>query len=259
MSSLCCITCRCPFNVWWFQIVDSLYTYLNSNPGIFLFLLAIIMRVQGATSVLSNFFMWSIQFMGMLFPSVEHVYQFLKARFHGRPDLCQQILKAPTAAAAKQIAKQIQVTNDWNDRWQFLMADLLDLKFYICPLFRQTLLSSDDFIDHTVPDTYWGTGIDKRDPGHNVFGLLLARLRNRHQIPDDKRRVVVLGHSFISHLKTRIDDGRVSFEDPTEHPGKFHPLFVGLPGATLEMLSNYVRSTHLLEHYNSPGGWKWHK
>jgi hypothetical protein len=25
------------------------------------------------------------------------------------------------------------------------------------------------------------------------------------------------------------------------------------------MLSNYVRSTHLLEHYNSPGGWKWHK
>ena len=54
--------------------------------------------------------------MGMLFPSVEHAYQFLKARFHGRPDLCQQILKAPTAAAAKQIAKQIQVTNDWNDR-----------------------------------------------------------------------------------------------------------------------------------------------
>ena len=113
MSSLCCITCRCPFNVWWFQIVDSVYKYLNSNPGIFLFLLAIIMRVQGATTVLSNFFMWSIQFMGMLFPSVEHVYQFLKARFHGRPDLCQQILKAPTAAAAKQI----QVTNDWNDRW----------------------------------------------------------------------------------------------------------------------------------------------
>jgi hypothetical protein len=39
-----------------------------------------------------------------------------------------------------------------------------DLKFYICPPFRQTLLSSDDFIDHTIPDTYWGTGIDKRDP-----------------------------------------------------------------------------------------------
>jgi len=126
-------------------------------------------RVQGAISVLSNFFMWSIQFMGMLFPSVEHAYQFLKARFHGRPDLCQQILKAPTAAAAKQIAKQIQVTNDWNDRRQFLMADLLDLKFRICPPFRQTLLSSDDFIDHTVPDTYWGTGIDKRDPGHGTF------------------------------------------------------------------------------------------
>jgi hypothetical protein len=53
---------------------------------------------------------------GMLFPSVEHAYQFLNARVHGRPDLCQQILKAPTAAAAKQIAKEIQVTNDWNDR-----------------------------------------------------------------------------------------------------------------------------------------------
>ena len=43
--------------------------------------------------------------MGMLFPSVEHAYQFLKARFHGRPDLCQQILKAPTAAAAKTDSK----------------------------------------------------------------------------------------------------------------------------------------------------------
>jgi predicted NAD-dependent protein-ADP-ribosyltransferase YbiA (DUF1768 family) len=49
------------------------------------------------------------------------------------------------------------------------MADFLDLKFRICPPFRQTLLSSDDFIDHTVPDTYWGTGIDKRDPGHGTY------------------------------------------------------------------------------------------
>jgi hypothetical protein len=55
----------------------------------------------------------------------------------------------------------------------------LDLKFRSCPPFRQTLLSSDDFIDHTVPDTYWGTGIDKRDPGQNVFGLILARLVTR--------------------------------------------------------------------------------
>jgi hypothetical protein len=125
------------------------------------------------------------------------------------------------------------------------MAELLELKFRSCPPFQQTLLSSDDFIEHTVPDTYWGTGIDKRDPGQNVFGLLLARLRNRQQIPD-KTRGVVLGHSFISHLKTRIDDGRVSFEDPKEHPGKFHPLFVGLPGATFEMLSNYVRTNTLV-------------
>ncbi len=210
------------------------------------------MRVQGATNVLSNFFIWSMQFMGMMFPSVEHAYQFVKARFHGRPDLCQQILKATTPGAAKRLTKQITVTTDWNDQRQCLMAELLDIKFRSCPPFRQTLLSSDDFIDHTVPDTYWGTGIDKRDPGQNVFGLLLARLRNRHQIPDDKKRVLVLGHSFISHLKTRIDDGRVSFEDPKEHPGMFHPLFVGLSGATLEMLSNYVRSTHLLEHYNYP-------
>ena len=196
--------------------------------------------------------MCSMQFMGMLFPSVEHAYQFVKARFHGRPDLCQQILKATTPGAAKRLTKQIRVTTDWSDQRQCLMAELLELKFRSCPPFQQTLLSSDDFIEHTVPDTYWGTGIDKRDPGQNVFGLLLARLRNRHQIPAEKTRVLVLGHSFISHLKTRIDDGRVSFEDPKEHPGKFHPLFVGLPGATLEMLSNYVRSTHLLEHYNFP-------
>jgi predicted NAD-dependent protein-ADP-ribosyltransferase YbiA (DUF1768 family) len=72
------------------------------------------------------------------------------------------------------------------------MAELLELKFRSCPPFHQTLLSSDDFIEHTVPDTYWGTGIDKRDPGQNVFGLLLARLRNRHQIPAEKTRVLVL-------------------------------------------------------------------
>ena len=203
--------------------------------GLFLFLLAIIMRVQGATSVLSNFFMWSIQFMGMLFPSVEHAYQFLKARFHGRPDLCQQILKAPTAAAAKQIAKQIQVTNDWNDRrvshGRPSRPQVPHLSSFPTDNAFIRRLHRPHRTQHLLGDRHrqaW--------PGtRNVFGLLLARLRNRHQIPD-KTRVVVLGHIFISYLKKRIDNGRVSFEDPKEHPGKFHPLFVGLPGATLEML-----------------------
>ena len=182
--------------------------------------------------------------MGMLFPSVEHAYQFVKARFHGRPDLCQQILKATTPGAAKRLTKQIRVTNDWSDQRQFLMAELLELKFRSCPPFQQTLLSSDDFIDHTVPDTYWGTGIDKRDPGQNVFGLLLARLRNRHHIPDDKTRVVVLGHSFISHLKTRIDDddefllktqkniqvSSIPFSSACQvRPSKCCPIMSGLP------------------------------
>jgi hypothetical protein len=122
-------------------------------------------------------------------------------------DLCQQILKAPTAAAAKQI----QVTNDWNDRRQFLMADLRDLKFRICPPFRQTLLSSDDFYRPHRTRHLLGDRHRQAWPGtRNVFGLLLARLRNRHQIAD-KTRVVVLGHIFISYLKTRIGDGSFSW------------------------------------------------
>ena len=118
--------------------------------------------------------------MGMLFPSVENAYQFVKARFHGRPDLCQQILKATIPGAAKRLTKQIRVTNDWSDQRQCLMAELLELKFVVV-LLSDRLLSSDDFIDHTVPNTYWGTGIDKRDPGQNVFGLLLARFLTTRQ------------------------------------------------------------------------------
>jgi predicted NAD-dependent protein-ADP-ribosyltransferase YbiA (DUF1768 family) len=60
------------------------------------------------------------------------------------------------------------------------MAELLELKFVVV-LLSDRLLSSDDFIDHTVPNTYWGTGIDKRDPGQNVFGLLLARFLTTRQ------------------------------------------------------------------------------
>ena len=147
--------------------------------------------------------------MGMLFPSVEHAYQFLKARFHGRPDLCQQILKAPTAAAAKQIAKQIQVTNDWNDRRVSYGRPSRPQVPYLSSFPTDTAFIRRFLSTTPYPTPTGGPASTSVTRDTNVFGLLLARLRNRHQIAD-KTRVVVLGHIFISYLKTRIGDGSFS-------------------------------------------------
>ena len=56
------------------------------------------------------------------------------------------------------------------------MAEILMIKFLQCEEFRKALQESQGFIHHNVSDSFWGTSRDGK--GLNVFGLLLAGLRN---------------------------------------------------------------------------------
>lgn len=152
--------------------------------------------VQGSKDVLSNFYSVDILYKGIYFNSVEHAYQWCKAYQFGRRDLCNRILKAPSATVAKKITRALKpllsvpeshprfIDCDlWNSNKETILSELLLIKFDTCPLFRDTLLKSGDCcLAHTVPDLYWGTGShslthNTQFEGRNKFGILLMQLR----------------------------------------------------------------------------------
>ena len=163
-----------------------------------------ITKVQGSKSILSNFYPCQISVGKTTFPSAEHYYQFRKAKHHHKISLSRRILAADNAYDAKALSKQIRPNRSWQDQRLTFIQTVLQLKFDACPEFRQTLLATRGFIDHSVPDDFWGTGtVDAT--GANEFGLALARLRNQYQRPA-KMTCLVLGHRFVFDLNTRIND-----------------------------------------------------
>ena len=134
-----------------------------------------IAKVKGPTCPLSNFYMHPIPFDSNTFPSAEHLYQFLNASFHNRQDVARLIL-APDAFQVKKTAKLVHPSQQWQDLRAVLMFHILQLKFLACPAFRQDLQAASGFIDHCIPDLFWGTG-PPGTFGSNVFGLLLTTLK----------------------------------------------------------------------------------
>lgn len=208
--------------------------------------------VRGADCVLSNFYPWPCVYEDLQFRSTEHLYQYQKALHHDDTRTADQIMHAPTAARAKQLASHIVPTATWQNHRVIMMRKLLDHKFYHCLPFRHQLMTTVGYIDHPVPDAFWGSvARDHRQP-QNTFGLLLAQLRNRHRRPSPHQTtVLVLGHSFIHHLARFVADpsNPLEFAVPDQRYGNVSVAFHGKSGATLDRLLAYVKNCQLLDHY----------
>ncbi len=76
---------------------------------------------------------------GKVFKSSEHALQWAKAMEHGRDDLAETILNAPTEAAAKKIEDTITKSARWLEREADVMLEILNEK---TEQFRQMLISS---------------------------------------------------------------------------------------------------------------------
>ena len=139
--------------------------------------------VKGHKNPLSNFFSCTLLYRGLRFRSLEHLYQWHKARFHDFHHLAHRIITAPHAGVAKSLSKEIhpaQISPRWKRFRMTLMVDLLNLKFHTCKIFRDTLMALPEgtHISHPVQDSFWGTGNDGK--GDDIFGALLNNLRQRN-------------------------------------------------------------------------------
>jgi ribA/ribD-fused uncharacterized protein len=125
---------------------------------------------------LSNFQSVQIKYEGRVYPSVEHAYISAKSDDDGWKQLCAS--SKYRAGDLKQVSKDIELREDWEDVKVFIMYDLLKLKFQQEP-FKTKLLNTGDM--ELIEGNYWGDtfyGIDMNtDEGQNILGRLIMKIR----------------------------------------------------------------------------------
>lgn len=127
---------------------------------------------------------------GVTFPTVEHYYQWSKAKMFGDADAEKKILKTASPKSVKTYGKKVKNFEEekWNEKKDEIMRTALRAKFTQHPELRDLLVSTKDRpLGEADPrDKYWGigTGADtskakdpSKWPGKNVLGKLLTDLR----------------------------------------------------------------------------------
>lgn len=148
---------------------------------------------QGRYGYLSNFYPCIIEVDGIVYRSVEHLFQAQKYK-ESDPDRFVKIVNAETARGAKWIARAGALPRGWIDLRDSVMLTALRLKYAI-PEFRELLLATDDaiLIENSPYDYYWGIGANGR--GDNRLGDLLMQVREeirneirREELRDEDRK-----------------------------------------------------------------------
>ncbi|KAJ8305045.1 hypothetical protein KUTeg_017405 [Tegillarca granosa] len=201
---------------------------------------------KGVSSPLSNFYPCQIFYLGFIFQSVEHAYQFAKARFHGLHHLAHKIRNAPTAGILKSLTKNITISENWHKNKLNILWELVNIKFNNCSAFKEFLLSTNNQnLNHNVSDAYWRTGDEggQKIGGQNIFGNMLMQLRNCHlpppqsKLPIKQTTLGLYGSSYVKHLET--------FYAQQNYPN-YETRFFGQGGMTVHSF-NKTLLTRLIE------------
>ena len=84
--------------------------------------------IYGYHDPLSNHYSANIHVFGQTFESAEQAYRHTQAINAKRPDLAEDIMKAPNAGEVKRIAKNIPFNPAWLQRKEEVMRDILMAK-----------------------------------------------------------------------------------------------------------------------------------
>lgn len=123
---------------------------------------------------LSNFYSSPIQYEGIVYPTVEHMFQALKAL---DIETRKKIANAATPGQAKRLGRSVALREDWEEVKVDVMRTALQLKFSD-PTLRAKLIATGDaelIEGNTWNDRFWGVC---RGSGKNMLGLLLMELRS---------------------------------------------------------------------------------
>ena len=115
------------------------------------------MEFHSHKNILSNFYPCEIQVDENIFHSVEHGYQWYKAKDAQLENLAAQIKEVPHAGKAKFLSKTLP--EDFRQNWEkvnmAVMKTLLEAKISQVPAFKAPLLESDGyFLAETTSDCF---------------------------------------------------------------------------------------------------------
>jgi len=133
-----------------------------------------------------------IQIGGITFPTVEHYYQWSKAKQFGDEDIATKILKTPSAKSVKALGEKVNGYDEeaWNEKRRQVMLTALNAKFSQHPdLLKKLDSTGTKTIAEANPrDKYWSIGTSAetsfaKDPnrwkGQNMMGKMLEDVRTR--------------------------------------------------------------------------------
>jgi ribA/ribD-fused uncharacterized protein len=128
-----------------------------------------------AFGFLSNFYKTDVRFMGMAYPTAEHLYQSLKAENFND---ALYIRSAISPSQARTRGREIEMREDWDRAKLPAMLTTLRLKFARgSQLASYLLLTTGYTLREWAPwDSYWGLG--KNGDGFNHLGQLLMQVRS---------------------------------------------------------------------------------
>jgi ribA/ribD-fused uncharacterized protein len=140
----------------------------------------------------SNMHEAPMQIGGITFPTVEHYYQWSKAKQFGAEEIATKILKTPSAKSVKALGQKVTPYDDeaWKGKRREVMMTALNAKFSQHPDILKKLNSTGTktIAEANPRDKYWGIGTSaetsfaknpSRWKGENMMGKLLEDVRTR--------------------------------------------------------------------------------
>ena len=134
---------------------------------------------DGKFAFLSNFYPSPMTVDGIIFPTVEHLFQAAKTVSLVERE---KIAAAATPGQAKRLGRNVILCDNWEEIKDDVMLNALRLKFAILPL-REKLLATgnEELVEgNTWHDNIWGNcSCDrcKKIEGQNKLGKLLMQVR----------------------------------------------------------------------------------
>jgi ribA/ribD-fused uncharacterized protein len=145
---------------------------------------------KGDWRMFSNMFDAKTQIDSVTFPTVEHYFQWSKAKLFGDGAIAEKILKTPSPKAVKALGKKVKDFNkdEWDTKKDEIMRKGVKAKIAQHPDIKTKLLETGTrpIGEANARDKYWGIGTSTdtakakdpaKWPGKNVLGKILMELR----------------------------------------------------------------------------------
>jgi ribA/ribD-fused uncharacterized protein len=149
---------------------------------------------KGEWRMLSNMYVAPTQMDSITFPTVEHYFQWMKAKTFGDGESAQKILKTASAKAVKSLGKKVKdfKAEEWDAKKDAIMTAAIRAKVFQHPDIRDKLKQTGvrPIGEASARDKYWAIGTSEETskakdpskwPGKNVLGKIWMDLRKELQ------------------------------------------------------------------------------